>query len=415
MNKAGFLGVLIITIFISTSQVFGQDKESKESSKSLKEVLKENRYELSLKDEKLEGEGGEWLINESKKASVVTIGEMHATREIPILIQSLVRSMNRENKFDHLAVEASPWTVERMTDSLKKGNRPYNRLINKYPYAIPFYNFEAERDLIHEFIAQSDTEVPLWGLDQVFAFATGMAFDRLEILAPDSSTRKLAREAHAQTGTVDDPRLKKLPEGIPNPISVFDPVALERLASQYQGIPEADQILSELIKSIEIYRLNDDDNYTSNQMRAEYLRKNLWDSFQGSSKGNPRIMIKVGGRHAYRGRTPNNALDVGNLAVSLAESIDGEALNIAILCGPNSKNKTFPARTVECQNPYLNDELRSLIKEQPTLFVFSSLQAKMHEGKLNVSEELEDFLWAFDAAIFVPNASPAEPIISPVN
>lgn len=415
MNKTAFLGAVVIMIFISGSKVFGQEKQDSESAKMLKEVLKENRYELSVDHGEVKGEGGKWLINESKKASVVTIGEMHATKEIPALVQSLVKSMNQKKKFDHLAVEASPWTVNTMTDSLKKGKTAYNRLIEKYPNAIPFYNFKAERDLIYDIVKYSDAEYPLWGLDQMFAFATEMAFDRLKTLAPDSSTLKLAREVHAQTGTVDDSRLKKLPEGIPNPISVFDPVVLEKLASHYKDIPEAEQILSELIKSIKIYRLNDDDNYTSNQMRAKYLRDNLWNSFQSSSEENPRLMIKVGARHGYRGMTPNHALDVGNLAVSLAESMDEEALNIAVLCGPNSKNKTFPGRTVECQNPYLNNEFRSLIKEQPALFDFSSLHAKMHHGTLNVSEDLEAFLWSFDAAIFIPNTKPVEPIVSPDN
>ncbi|WP_445664742.1 hypothetical protein [Fodinibius sp. AD559] len=415
MNKVGLLSVLILILFTGVSQVFGQDKRDKESSISLKEVLQENRYELSLENDKLKGEGGKWLIQKSKQASVVTIGEMHATKEIPKLIQSLITSLDQKNKFDHLALEASPWTVERMTDSLKKGKEVYNSLIEEYPNAIPFYNFKAERDLVYEFVEHSNTKEPVWGLDQVFAFTTGMAFDRLEALAPDSVTHNLVQEVRGETGAVDDPRLKKLPDGIPNPISIYVPAKIEKLKPHFEDIPEAQQILTELIKSIEIYRLNDDDNYTSNQVRAKYLRKNLWRFFQNSSAENPRLMIKIGARHAYRGMTPNNALDVGNLAVSLAESMDGEALNIAVLCGQNSKNTTFPARSVECQNPYLNDEFRSLIKEQPTLFDFSSLHAKMHDGKLNISEDLEVFLWAFDAAIFIPNTKPAEPIVSPVN
>jgi hypothetical protein len=414
MKKAGLVSVLMLMFFIGGSQVFGQDNKGKESSKSLKEVLKENRYELSVEDGNIKGKGGEWLINESKKASVVTIGEMHATKEIPALIESLIKSLDQKNKFDHMALEASPWTVGRMKDSLKKRKEAYNRLIAKYPNAIPFYNFKAERDLVYEFMANSDAESPLWGLDQVFAFTTDMAFDRLEALAPDSVTHNLVQEVRTETGAVDDPRLKKLPDGIPNPISIYNPAKIEELKLNFADILEAQQILTELTKSIEIYRLNDDDNYTSNQMRAKYLRENLWSSFENSSEENPRLMIKIGARHAYRGVTPNNALDVGNLAVSLAESMDGEALNIAVLCGPDSKNTTFPARSVECQNPYLNDEFRSLIKEQPALFDFSSLHAKMHNGKLNVSEDLKAFLWAFDAAIFIPNTRPAEPIVSPV-
>ncbi|PAU95786.1 hypothetical protein CK503_01625 [Aliifodinibius salipaludis] len=414
MNKTDLLSVVMIILILGVSQGFGKDKEDTEPPKSLKEAQEENIYELSLENGKLKGGGGEWLIKQSQNASVVTIGEMHGTQEVPALVQSMIQSMGQEKKFDHMVLEASPWTAGRVTDSLKKSKEAYNRLIAKYPNAIPFYNFKAERDLVYEFMAHSDAESPLWGLDQVFAFTTDMAFDRLEALAPDSSTQKLVREVRAETGSVDDPRLKKLPDDTPNPISIYDPGTIMKLKPHFEGMPEAQQILTELIKSIEIYRLNDDNNYTSNKMRAKYLRENLWSSFQKYSAENQRVMIKIGARHAYRGMTQNHALDVGNLAVSLAELMDGEALNIAVLCGPGSKNMTFPARSVECQNPYLNDEFRSLIKEQPALFDFSSLYAKMHDGSLNISEDLEAFLWAFDAAFFIPNTRPAEPIVSPV-
>lgn len=415
MNKTGLLSVLVIIFFIGVLQGFGQDKERTQSSEFFKEALKENRYQLFLENDKLKGDGREWLVYKSKEASVVTIGEMHATKEIPALIQSLIKSMNQKNKFDHLALEASPWTVDRMEDSLKKGKDAYNRLISKYPNAIPFYNFKTERNLINEFVEYSNAEEPLWGLDQMFAFATDMAFDRLRMLAPDSSTQKLVEKVRAQTENVDDSRLKKLPEGVPDPISMYDPATIEKLKPHYEDIPEAQQVLMELVESIEIYRSNNDNNYVSNQIRAKYLRENLWSSLQNSSEENPRTLIKIGARHAYRGKTPNNVLDVGNLAVLIAESMGKKALNIAILCGSKSKKSSFPARTVKCQNPHLNDEVRSLIKEQPVLFDFSSLHAKMHDGNLNVPEDMEAFIWAFDAAIFVPNTMPAEPIVPSKN
>lgn len=54
-------------------------------------------------------------------------------------------------------------------------------------------------------------------------------------------------------------------------------------------------------------------------------------------------------------------------------------------------------------------------KSNQSWLIFSSLHVKRHDGKLNILEDMKAFLWAFDAAISIPNTMPAEPIISRVN
>lgn len=133
---------------------------------------------------------------------------------------------------------------------------------------------------------------------------------------------------------------------------------------------------------------------------------------QDKSRGNPQILVKLGARHAYRGMTPNNALDVGNLSVSLARAMGGKALNVAILCGPGSTNTRFPGRRGKCRNSYLTDDIRPLINDEAVLFDLSEIHPLMHEGPLEIEGALEDFFWGFDAAIYIPNTTPAGPIIS---
>ncbi|MDZ7659690.1 ChaN family lipoprotein [Fodinibius sp.] len=419
----GQLKIFIMVIFLGMVLPFpatGQDEATSDtSSLSLKEALKENRYPLHLADGDLKGEGGVWLKKQASEAAIVMLGEMHATQEIPAVMNALISDLQETGEADHLALEVSPWSVEQMTDSLSEGKSAYNRLIEEYPSAIPFYNFENERDLLHQFVQSSDKKRPLWGLDQIFAFSTDMAFDRLVELAPTLSAKK-AVESVRQLGkskSADDPRLQKLPPGIPTPITVYEPVNFDTLRSHFKGIPEARQILSELQKSIKIYRLNDEDNYRSNQIRARYLRDNLRQSFQQAdrpSNKKPQVVIKAGAFHAYKGMTPNNALDIGNLSVSLARAMGGEALNVAVLCGPGSQSRSFPAQTVDCWSDRLGEDLKSLSKEQPVLFDLTALHPLLHEGTVTVGEELGDFLWAFDAVVLIPNTVPAKPVASPV-
>lgn len=418
MNKIkNIAGIIIIIglIFISTQILQAQIKP--DSSKSLKELLQANRHSIFIENRTLKGEGGNWLRQKAKEADVVVMGETHTSRQIPELMQALIDDLQKANEFDYLAIEVSPWTAKQMTDQLKKGKQAYNHFIKKYPSAVPFYNLKTERDLLYQVIQKSDNTQPLWGLDQIFSFATNLAFDRLETLAPTDSLRSAIRELRA-TGSqkiANDPELQDLPASMPAPISVYEPQTFDSLRSHFTGIEEAQQILNELSKSIKMYRLNDQNTYVSNQLRARYLRDNLRELFEHAKKtdNNPQIVVKIGGWHAFRGMTPNNALDVGNLAISIARSMGGEALNVAIICGPGSKNLSYPARTTDCWPGFLGEELEALSQNQPVLFDLTSLHPKLHELSIEMSDQLEAFLWGFDAMVIIPKVQPAEPIVSP--
>ncbi len=418
--KSHFFGIILIAgLIIAAPDILTAQNDTDSTATSLSELLRDNRYPISIKNGELKGEGGKWLRNKATEASVITLGETHASQEIPALVQALIKDLQKADAFDYLAIEVSPWTTRQMVNRLNKGTNAYDQFIKKYSAAIPFYNFKTERNLLHQVVQNSEHEQPLWGLDQIFALSTNLVLDRLEALAPtDSVQAKISgiRAAGSQK-VADDPRLQQLPDGIPPPISVYEPATFDSLKVNFAGIEEAQQILAELVKSIEIYRMNDQNNYVSNQLRARYLRDNLRKRFETvtTDNENPRLMIKVGARHAYRGLTPNNALDVGNLAVSMARSMGGEALNVAVICGPGSKNLSFPARTTDCWPDYLGKELTALSEEQPVLFDFTAIHPVLHEADIEISDRLEDFIWGLDAVVIIPNSQPAELIAPPTN
>lgn len=413
-NIAGIILSMGFTIIFTQNL---QAQNNPDSTSSLKKLLQANRYTLSVENGNLKGKGGNWLRQKAKEADVVVMGETHTSREIPELMTALIADLQKADEFDYLAIEASPWTTKQMTDQLQKGKQAYNQFIEEYPSAVPFYNLKNERDMLYQVVQKSERRQPLWGLDQMFSFATDLAFNRLEALAPTDSLRSVIREIRT-TGSqkiADDPELQDLPANMPPPISIYESLTFDTLRSHFAGIEEARQILKELSKSIEMYRLNDQNNYLSNQLRARYLRDNLREQFETAKKydNNPQIVVKIGGWHAFRGMTPNNALDVGNLAISMARSMGGEALNVAVLCGPGSKNVSFPARTTDCWPGSLGKELEALSKNQPVLFDLTNVHPKLHETEFEISDPLEAFLWGFDAIVIIPNAQPAEPIVSP--
>lgn len=413
------LGIVSIFLISGINSSHAQKTTESDSTKiTLEQVLEANRYPIGFNEEGLTGEGGQWLRQKAREATIVSLGEMHLTKEIPLMMTALMKDLQRAGEFDHLAIEASPWTTEQMTKKLRKGEEAYDNFIKQYPFTVPFYNFTNERDLLLQAVKGNKHDDPLWGLDQIFAFSTNLALDRLEALASTDEAKNAIQKVRkaGRDKSADDPRLKKYSTGITTPISAFDPTTFDTLQSYFAGNSEAQTILEELSQSITIYRTNDTDNYRSNQLRARYLRNNLRNHVQKAQQSGktPQILIKMGARHIYRGMTPNNALDVGNLAVSLARGMGGEALNVAILCGPNSRMTAFPTREANCSAGYLDDSLKTLITDQAVLFDLSQVHRKLHEGAFNPSPKLEKFLWGFDAAVFIPNATPAKPIFRSV-
>ena len=274
------LAILVVLPFASVLGPLpraGAQAETETDSVSLAEALHAHRHPVRLGPDGLRGEGGRMLRERAAEATVTVLGESHGTREIPALMDALLSPLQTRGALDVLALETSPWTTARMVDSLQEGQAAYNRLLRTYPEAIPFYNLRPERDLIARFVDRSERRRPLWGLDQLFAFAGPLAFDRLEALAPSAQARRsidtIRAAGAAQKAT--DARLQQLPPSVPTPITVYPPATFDTLRARFAGSAEATALLRELSMSTKIYRLNDTDNYRSNQLRAHYLRRHL--------------------------------------------------------------------------------------------------------------------------------------------
>lgn len=407
---AAFLAVL-------PSAATAQNTADADTALTLEEALRENSYPLRVRDGTLRGPGGKWLRERAKDATLISLGESHGTQEIPTIMDALLSDLQSAGELDDLALEVSPWTATLMNERLQQPDSAFTTFVEQHPAAIPFYALQPERDLVRNFVEQSASNRPLWGLDQIFAFATDLVLNRLAELAPTDEGRRAVAKTRAvgQADSTSDPTLKDLPPGMPPPLMVYSRATFDTLDTYFEDVDEAHRLLKEMAISTEIYHLNDTDNYRSNQIRARYLRRNLQRQYQQAAaqqEDAPQVAIKIGGYHAYRGRTPNNALDVGNLAVALAEKSGGTALNVAVVCGPNSTAQDYPAGTTDCWSNTRAPFIAALDNE-PMLFDVTALHPLLHEDRINPMPELEKMLWAFDAVVLVPNAQPSS-MIAPI-
>lgn len=413
------VGTVLFPVAVGSPPAMAQSPAAPDTSLTLEDILRENRYPIQVEDGTLQGRGGEWLLEQADEATITTLGESHGTREIPAIMGALFEDLQAAGELDHLALEVSPWTASLMTDRLRAERGAYTDFITEHPSSIPFYFLKPERDLVRNFVRDSEAEQPIWGLDQIFAFATTIALNRLTELAPTPGAQSAVQNVQAagQGDSLDAEALPDLPPGLPTLLQAYPSAAFDTLRHHFSDVPEAQRLLDELTTSIEIYRTNDTDNYRSNQMRARYLRRNLLQAYrraQQTSDKPPKVAIKVGGRHAYRDRTPNNALDVGNLAVALAQETSGTAFNVLVTCGPGSSSRDFPAGTADCWSD-TRSVFKPMLNDEPVLFDLTALHPLLHDGPLDPDRQVKRLLWAFDAIVLVPDATPASYIQRPTN
>lgn len=165
------LAFILILISLTSDLVKGQEKQKVASSDTtLIQVMEQNKYPVELEKGEMKGEGAEWLLEKSKEATIVTMGESHATQEIPAMTKALIEELQAAGEFSHLAIEVSPWTTDLLMKKLRQGKDEYDDFISEYPVALPFYNWKNERDLLLQVVQNSEVESPLIGLDQYFHF-----------------------------------------------------------------------------------------------------------------------------------------------------------------------------------------------------------------------------------------------------
>ena len=401
---------MCVSVLGGYPDLVGSQVEADQRNQALMEALQANRYALQIEDGEWSGPGAEWILERARRAGVVSVGESHGVREVSEFVSALFQELRPEG-FQHLVIETSPWTAEQLTAFQREGGDGYRAHLREHPLSVPFYGWEEEWRLLAQVVRGSEATEPLWGVDQLFAFAPSWSLARLAELAPTPEAEERVASLQAE------------PEGeAPLSLPQLEEEALASVRESFSSVPEARRILDEMEVSREIYLLfSQGENWASNQMRARYLRRNVMGRFQETWRRDgtpPRLLVKLGAFHTYRARTPNNALDVGNLAVALAEAMGREALNVAVLCGPDSEGADFPAGTVDCwdRNAMIHDPFEELLREEasPVLFDLRALRSRLHQGDLEVEDRtLEGFLWSHDAVVFLPGANPSTPIVPP--
>jgi hypothetical protein len=259
-----------------------------------------------------------------------------------------------------------------------------------------------------------------WGLDQEFIGSAGWLLDLIkqQHLTPKAEAKirflqaeeQRDAEAAARTG---DPAALFL-------FQVDDHELVEtREVLKADGNQAANTIFDELVLSHTIYASHKANRDGSNHARALLLKETFLHDLEDldNARKPPRVLLKFGESHLYKGINPLRQRDLGNFVAELADGQGANSLHIAVL-GVRGTHRLYagyrrPTRlepfTLDLDDDYtwLKPAFADLMSPGWTEFDLRGLRFRKLRG---LGPEWERMIYGYDFLILVPELTPADPL-----
>ncbi len=372
---------------------------------------------LAVTAGKLDGKGATALRTAITAAQFVMIGEDHGIAQIPAFAAAICAEL-APSGFHHLALEIGPTVAPELEAfaRAKDGAARAAAFTKQYPETIPFYDRKEELAML-----SACAGYQLWGLDQelmgapvyvlpkILATKPGpVAKAAIEGLVRDNTA---ARAAAAKTGDYGKLFLVSAPQA---------KLDAAKAALAKDGSPEAQQLFASLLESRDIYLGQSGPTpYLSNRHRARLMKGTFLDDLSAAAKAEksfPKVLLKFGAWHMYRGLNPLRSSELGNLVGEAAEGHKVEAVNILVLGVKGSQLVPAGVGRPEAPKPLdlagdKDSDYRCLAPFYAELgkdwMVFDLRPMRPGFRKLGVTDpELERVIFGFDFLVLIPDPKP---------
>jgi hypothetical protein len=304
----------------------------------LDSLLQQNRHTFVLADEHISGDGAAILLEATRGAAYVALGENHNTRAIPLLTVALFRALQARNGFQHVALEEGPALGRMLSAALRTpASGGALAVARRYPNAFHMFT-EDELGMIDRIGALSNASEPVWGLNQEFALSH--VFARLSDLGQTEASRSAAHALLERSLMYESERHARDTAFIVDIMTAGDFHHLRSTFSAGKGT-EADFLLEQAELSHAIYAPYRQDSeagfeafFRSSMLREENM-KELFARHLSSSSAHtgtvPGVLVKAGHTHLGRGRGPNGVLTLGNFLSEVATSRGSKSVHLYVV------------------------------------------------------------------------------------
>jgi len=318
--------------------------------------------------------------------------------------------LHQNHQFNYLALESDPVSAHVASIPPLRGElKALAGYVRKYPNALTFHTDQELRMFADIGRISTGPADPIWGLDQ--SFGVLHAFDRLAVLPGFRATPKF-EELHRQAEQLDSTRLQDGRSHYMANVKLADLEELRRRMAAPDG-SEAKFILDNLVSSSETYgyyrraETGELCSYANGFVREEQMKRLFLREYRAAEaqgERNPKVLVKLGHWHVFRGYGPSHLQTLGNFVTEFAIANGAEAFSIGVYL-----RGTW--RDVKTQKG-LEPIALGTDSAAWTIIDFRSLRPAVAGGRFGpLNPKLLANIYGFDAALVLGGASPGTDLL----
>jgi hypothetical protein len=413
MTKTSLIGVICLWALAAVPQ-----------QSDLQQRLLQGRSILKLENGRLAGSAVPLLQSAVAESQFVLIGEDHGIAQIAELTGAMCDLLKPQG-FHTMAVETGSIAAAQLAQWLHDPTH-HSRIAEfkkQYPEAIAFYAVEEEDKALSHCARVQGGNFNLWGLDQELFGSSGLILARILETHPSRESEiqlrhlmheeKEAATKALQTGDVSNVFMFTAPD-----------TELQQLRGllHKQGNKTGLQLLDTLMLSREIYGKHlKGRHYESNRQRSVLLKENFRKHYEDSTRAEgrpPKVLLKFGGAHLYKGFNLFHNNDLGNYLAELADGQGLRSLHILVLGmhGTELSFKRFGDHQpvpVDLEGSdefhFLKPLLHNTAADGWTVFDLRNLRRGF--DRLGVTDtQLEHLVFGYDLLILIPEVTASSDI-----
>lgn len=366
--------------------------------------LKENTFYFNVSESNIEGNGADILLKSIVESQFFILGEEHYSAKISEFTNAIIPFLAKQD-YKNFVAEIGSNSATKITNLINNNGSLYNfnteiyQLTGEIP--IPFFDGKEDEMFLKNAL---NNNFKIWGIDQEYFTSQVFLIDEIYTL----STNKL--ELQSTYKQVKDYFIKETIKGVENEkYNLFTALLNSTLVEHFfqktdTSNLKVQKIITDLKQSWKVYQLREiKDYYSSLHKRLEIMQKNFRDYYSEAKKVEylPKAIIKIGGKHASKGRSLDNIFDIGNFVMEIA-NFNGKKSTTVLMFSSAYLNKNGS----EDNNISKEDEifLRPLINKANgkwTLINLKNIEAYSWKNKIEFNS-LKDYMYRFDYLIITP-------------
>lgn len=385
--------------------------QSDDSGKFTAKLL-QNRYGLSVQNGKLAGTGAAVLRSAITQSRFILVGEEHGFAETPQFWKGVCNAAEPEG-FHTMAIEEGPLVAAELERRIRQpgGQAQLAAFVRRYPWSINIYNTREEFAMLQQCAdSAGSSSFRLWGVNQEVLGAGGLILDRILDTRPRGESASAIRQLLQKN---DDGYAKALQSGRISDLFMLsaDDKELADGAAMLQkdGTPEAQSLFASLIESHEINRAWPADGGRRVRLMTKLFAADYAEAARAESAP-PKVMLKFGAYHVYRGLNPMQGSGIGKYVADLANGQGAQSLHICLLAVKGSA-PVFPRfgqparmrpfnRNDDPRSGYLQPMMANLLPSDWTMFDLRPLRQEVVG-----SSDMATLVNGMDILVMIPEAT----------